>query len=251
MVDFHTHILPEIDDGAKDVETARAMMEAEKANGVDTVLLTSHYYAKKRSPDQFVQKRAESFAAIKDLIPDGLTVKLAAEVHLKGYSGAAFEDVCKLAIEGTRYILIELPFTTKWTERLLQKLEDFIRETDYTPVLAHVERYAEVQKRPAFLQTFINMGCLLQVNCGAFLERRTRSLAFAMLKKGYVHALGTDAHNLDSRSCDYAAAKAEIEGRGYAAEFGRTQKNMRHILADESVKVGRPKKIKKFFGRYF
>ncbi len=251
MIDFHTHILPNIDDGAVDVEAAAKMFEKEKENGVSTVVLTSHYYAKRRSPEAFLAKRAECFERVKPYIPEGIEVRLAAEVHFKGHTGASFDGVCKLAIEGTRYVLIELPFMNKWSGRLWQKLLDFIRETDYIPVLAHVERYSEIKRNPKILAFLLEIGCLFQVNTSAFLEKETASLAFAMLKKGYVHCLGTDSHNLDDRACDYAEAKRVIEGKGFGEAFERAQQIMGDILANERLTFGKLPTIKKFFRRYF
>lgn len=250
MIDIHTHILPHIDDGAKDTDTSAAMLKAEWEQGVNAVVLTSHYYGKKRSPKDFVEKRGELFARIKPRIPEGMNVLLGAEVHFTGVNVANFEELCLLAIEGTKYILIEFPFTSVWERSLLDRLSDFIYETEYTPIIAHAERYPEVQKNPALVTELVQLGCLIQVNASSFLDKREKKLAFALLKHGLVHCLGSDAHDTEQRAPDWSV-KETVEKVGFADEWQRAQEIMQKVIAGEQVRVETGKTVKKFFGKYF
>lgn len=250
MIDMHTHILPHIDDGAKDSTMSAFMLKKEAEQGVKTVVLTSHYYGRKHGPSRFLERRASAFERIKDKIPEGLEVRLGAEVHFTGVNVAEYDELCKLAIEGTKYILIEFPFTEKWTYELLDKLADFISETGYTPIIAHVERYREIQKRPAYITELIDMGCLMQVNTRAFLDKKDRKLAYALLKKGMAHCIGTDSHDLENRAPNYTEAENAVKKAGFAEEWTAMQANMAKILAGEKVEISPPKRLKKFFGKY-
>lgn len=249
MIDFHTHILPHLDDGAKDTATSVKMLSAEIAQGVTTVLCTPHYYGK-RTPEKFLSQRDGMYQHLQGNIPDGITLRLGAEVHFTGINVPEYEQLCKLSIDGTKYILIELPFVAKWTNRLLPALADFVYDTGYTPVIAHVERYREVLKKPAIVSQLIDMGCLIQVNARAFLEKRERKFAFALLKHGFVHCIGSDAHDLDRRSVDLLNAKKAVETAGYGNEWERAQSIMQMILQGEEVRVSLGEPIKKFFGLY-
>ena len=251
MIDFHTHILPHIDDGAKDTATALQLLESERAQGVSDILFTPHYYGKRRNPQQFLEKRANVFAALRDRIPDDIHVRLGAEVHFTGMNMPDFGELAKLAIEGTDYILFELPFTTKWNSFLLDKVDEFIVETGYTPIIAHVERYTEVLKNPSIVCELIRIGCLIQVNTHAFLNKQEKGFAFALLKHGFVHCLGTDTHDNGDRAPVYAQAKAVVEQAGFAEEWGKIQQNMRTILDGGDVKAQQGKPVKKFLGKYF
>ena len=171
MIDFHSHILPQIDDGAKTPETSEKMLQMEISQGVKTVVLTPHYYGKHSSPKRFLEKREKAFERLNAYLPMGIEVKKGAEVHFTGVNMPDFEELATLAIEGTKYILLEFPFTTVWHSGLFEKLDDFIYETGCTPIIAHVERYREVQKKPALLKRLTDMGCLLQVNCYRFSNR--------------------------------------------------------------------------------
>ena len=260
MIDIHTHILPHFDDGAKNTDMAAAMLKAEAGQGVDTVVLTSHYYGKKRSPSEFIEMRREMFEHIKPRIPSGMKVLLGAEVHFSGVNLADYEELAKLAIEPfeddasktdrTKYILIEFPFTTVWTQSLLDTLYDFISETDCVPIIAHAERYPEVWKRPALITDLINMGCLIQVNAGSFFDKQERKLALAILKHGHMHCIGTDAHDMAQRAPDWSAQEFFYKA-GYNEEWKRAQEIMRKVIAGEHVRVEAGKPIKKIFGKYF
>lgn len=250
MIDIHTHILPRFDDGAKDGQTSFEMLKAEYAQGVKTVVLTSHFYGRKHSPKHFLQKRAASFARIKEDIPDGLNVRLGAEVHFSGINLSDCEELCTLAIEGTKCILLEFPFTHKWTDELMDNLAEFISETGYTPIIAHIERYREVLKRPAYVTELVNMGCLIQVNARSFTEKKEKGFAFALLKKGLVHCIGSDAHDLEIRSPDLLTAKAEIEKAGLADQWERAQNVMQEILDGKQPRFESETPVKRFLGRY-
>ncbi len=249
MVDIHTHILPKIDDGADGLQTSLAMLERAKAEGIDCLVLTPHYYGK-ASPARFLQRRQRAFDEIKESVPEEIETRLGAEVHFTGVNTPDFEALCTLAIEGTSYILLELPFTTKWTGILLDALADFIHDTEYTPIIAHIERYAEVLKNPSLVTRLIEMGCLLQVNADSFCRKRSKNFAFTLLKRGFVHCIGTDAHDLEKRPLSYLSAKEAAKKAGYEKEWERAQNIMENVIRGGQVCVESGKPVKKFLGRY-
>ena len=250
MIDFHTHILPHLDDGAKNTDMAAAMLQSLCEQGVKTVLFTPHYYGKRSNPEDFIKRRNDIFEHIKAKIPDGLETRLGAELHFTGINMPEPEELCKLAIEGTSCILVEFPFTEVWTSELLGKLSDFIRETGYTPIIAHIERYSEVRKKPSIVSDLMEMGCLIQVNAPAFLGGRERKFAFALLKHGFVHCIGTDSHNMDNRAPDLLLAKKAVEKAGYAKAWERAENIMQDVLGGRQVCVECGNPIKKRFGIY-
>ena len=250
MIDVHTHILPAIDDGAKTQLDARLLLETEVAQGVEEVVFTPHYYGKKRPIQSFLKLRDEAWQKIQEDIPNGLQTRLGAEVHFTGVNDPTHDALCKLAIEGTSCVLIELPFVKKWRKSLFTKLYEFITDTGYTPIIAHAERYVEFLKTPALITKLIDMGCLIQLNTSAFLEKKTRRFALAMLKNGLVHCLGTDAHDISVRVPDYKTARDAVVLAGYEKEWGQAQACMRAILDKKPIRQAyRP--IRKFFNFYY
>ena len=249
MIDLHTHILPHMDDGAKETAISVEMLQQELRQGVDTVVLTSHYYGRKKSPKDFIIKRNTMYHHLKERKTRGVKTLIAAEVHFTGVNVADYEDLCLLAIEGTKYILMEFPFTTKWDRSILGSLAEFVSETGYTPIIAHAERYPEVQKNPALLTELMDMGCLIQVNIGSFTDRREKRLAFAIVKHGMLHCLGTDAHDTGLRAPDWSN-KEILFDKGYKYEWDRAQDIMEKVVAGEQVRVEPCKPIKKFLWYY-
>lgn len=253
MVDMHTHILPRLDDGAKDSSTSMAMLRLSKAQGVDTVVLTPHFYGKRHNPAEFLLRRNASYQRLLARMQETQTqinVRLGAEVHFTGINLPDFDDLCSLAIEGTKYILFELPFTTKWAGTIEEKLQEFINETEYTPIIAHVERYAEIRKNPSIVARLIHMGCLIQVNAQAFVNRKDKGFAFALLKKNSVHCIGSDAHDETGRAPNLLEAKNAIEKAGFLEKWKDVQDVMKNVLQDEKVQTQSVVPVKKLFGFY-
>ncbi len=250
MIDFHTHVLPRLDDGAKDSKAALAILQKEKQQGVTCVLCTSHYYGKKYAPEQFLDHRNASYARIKEEVPEGLSLRLGAEVHFTGVNVTKYDELRRLCIEGTDYILIEFPFLQKWSGELFNRLADFAAETDCIPIIAHVERYREVLKNPALINELLAMGCLLQANTSAFLNRKEKGFAFALLRRNAVHCIGTDAHDEITRAPNWTEVKEAVEKAGLSKEFEGVQKTMERILSNERVEVSPVPPIKKLFGKY-
>ena len=250
MIDIHTHILPHLDDGAKNSRMSVAMLESLQQQGVKTVVFTPHFYGRRTSPDEFINRRDKMFEHIREQIPAGIETRLGAELHFTGINMPENDVLCKFAIEGTKYILVEFPFTTGWTGELLGRLENFIQETGYTPIIAHAERYVQLRRKPALASTFIDMGCLIQVNAPSFLDRKEKKLAFALLKNGFVHCIGTDAHNMAERAPNITKAKEAVKNAGLEEMWQRAENIMEDVLADRQVCVEQGKPIKKCFGFY-
>lgn len=250
MVDIHTHVLPDLDDGAKNERESAELLRQEQEQGVHEIVFTPHYYGKKRPLKEFVAQRQAALEKIREYIPEGMRFRLGAEIHMTGVNDPCDDVLCALAIEGTKCVLFEFPFTEKWNKSLLQRVNEFINDTDYIPVIAHIERYKEVRKNPAIVAKLVHMGCLVQVNTRAFLDKRTKRFAFALLKNGLVHCLGTDTHSPLMRAPDYAAAREAVEAAGYAKEWKRAQLHMRKLFDNESIRITY-KPVKKFLGLYF
>ena len=111
MIDLHTHILPQIDDGSQSVPESVSLLREERRQGVDTVFLTPHFYAEENCPVSFLKKRYRAWRKLEPYLFPGLpTVRLGAEVqYFEGI--CAVEDIRHLRIVGTDYLLLEMPFS--------------------------------------------------------------------------------------------------------------------------------------------
>ena len=251
MIDFHTHILPQIDDGSSCVEESTALLESLEEQGVTDVLLTPHYYGRWKGVEDFLRSREDSFSLLSAAYKGRIALRRACECNIATCANTRLSDLKPLAVEGTDYILIEMSFTPAWEDKLLFRVEELMAETGLTPVIAHVELYPAVQRPPALASELVRMGCLLQINCDSVAKGRKNDLVFALLRHSMAHCLGSDTHNTVVRPPLYRQAIRRIEetfGEGYV---GAMQANMRRILKGEKVVpvFGAPVK-KGLFGNY-
>ena len=211
MLDIHTHILPGMDDGSKDVSESCEMLALEAQQGIRTVVLTPHFYPDHESPEEFLSRRGQAMDALnRELehirhVPDLLT---GAEVaFFRGISRA--NDMDRLCIGRSNALLVEMPFST-WNDHMLNELFRLREHMGLQPVIAHVERYLSLQPR-GMIQELCERGMLIQANAGFFLERSTARISMRMLKKQQIHLLGSDCHNLGSRKPNLGAAIERIK----------------------------------------
>ena len=140
VIDFHSHILPGIDDGSKDLETSLEMLRMSAAQGVTDMVATPHFYASKEGFETYLEKRIHAFETLcASRTPDMPQIRLGAEVaFFKGISQA--EKIEELAEQTGRILLLEMPFM-EWTDRDIQEVERMASCGRYTLMLAHLERY--------------------------------------------------------------------------------------------------------------
>lgn len=200
LVDFHSHILPGIDDGSSSPEESVAMLKAEKSQGIKSVVATPHFYPQSDTLDQFLNRRKQAEECLRGVLQkytDLPELIVGAEVHY--FSGISNSDVVtKLTIGKSRYILIEMP-TPPWTDRMYRELEEIYTRYDITPIIAHIDRYISPLHTHGITKCLPQVPVLVQANSSFFLRRSTRAMAMRMLKNDQIHLLGSDCHNLSTR----------------------------------------------------
>ncbi len=205
MMDFHSHVLPEIDDGSASVEESVALLEMLRDQGVSCVCATPHFNALCDNPREFLKRRDKAYNRLHTVIAGkGLPrIMLGAEVmYFAGISNMSSLD--SLCLEESRYLLLEMPFQP-WSDYTVDEIVKLALSGNVRPVLAHVERYLSYQKS-AVLDKLRSLGVLMQVNASFFINKKTRRTALNLLKKGKIHFLGSDCHDLDTRPPRYAEA---------------------------------------------
>lgn len=200
MVDFHSHILHEIDDGAQSVEESLEMLRMLKAQGVNTVCLTPHYLAMDESPDEFLATRKEAFEKLQEAIGDRYddypSLKLGAEVYY--YPGICkMEQLKELTLEGTDLLLLEMPMVN-FGEFTIREIEELTQSSQIQIVIAHIERCIKFQKKGT-IERLLDCGVMLQVNASFFNSRKTKRKALRMFNEGTIHFIGSDCHNTTYR----------------------------------------------------
>lgn len=224
MIDFHSHILPGVDDGSASVEESLKLLALLAEQGVDTVVATPHYYPDRASASDFLRKRAQAYERLCECALDGLPrILLGAEV--KYYDSISRHAELELLCAGSsKVLLLEMPFS-RWSEMTVKEVEKLARSRGVTVVLAHIERYLAFQT-PETWQRLFESGVLTQVNASFFIGLKKRR-ALNMLAAGMINVIGSDCHNLTTRQPQIGRAAEVISKRfgseclDYISEFTR------------------------------
>jgi len=214
LTDFHSHILPGIDDGSKSVENSLEMLRMEMAQGIRHVVATPHFYPRHDSPDAFLRRRTAALASLEAAMAgqEGFPkVSVGAEVYF--FSGISDSDVVsQLTIGENRYVLVEMPHGP-WKDSAYRELEGLSVKQGITPVIAHIDRYIRPFKTYGIPERLRDLPVLVQANAEFFLSRSTRRMAFQLLRNGQIHILGSDCHNLKDRKPNMGEAIRVIQER--------------------------------------
>lgn len=209
MIDWHSHILPQMDDGSHNVEESISMLNALKTQGIDRVVATPHFNANRESVEDFLRRRGHSYEMLSASMSCDLPqVFCGAEVEY--YPGIVrMQGLEQLAIEKTKLLLLEMPMS-KWTEYTIKELIELANARGLRIVLAHIERYLAFQEK-GILDRLCENGLLIQVNASFFEKIGSRHKAIKLLGSGKIHFVGSDCHNMTSRPPKIGSAYETIE----------------------------------------
>lgn len=212
VMDFHSHILPRVDDGSKSLEQSLQMLRRESEQGVEQVVLTPHFYANHCTMEQFLQRRREAFETLTHAaVGDESLPKLILGAEVKIFEGLSrIDELEQLAISGTRCILVEFPMLP-WRDWMYRELLNLRTDRNLTPIFAHVDRYMTPWRSFGIPEKLERLPVLVQANAEFFLRRATRKKALKMLQNGQIHLLGSDCHDLSDRAPNLGPAKALIQ----------------------------------------
>ena len=210
MTDTHTHILPGMDDGAGTLEESLQMLRKSRSQGVQTVVLTPHFYPDRESVDAFLRRRSQAFEQLcAEVKPDMPRLVLGAEVAwCAGLE--RMERLEALTMGDTRWLLLEMPYM-EWTDEQFNSLYDMFQGGKVVPVMAHVERFLHLQRHGQY-EALLDMQLPMQISAGAFTGLLQRKKALRLLRRGQ-WMVGSDCHNLNRRPpCMEVAARCLQNG---------------------------------------
>ncbi|MFZ5632494.1 MAG: tyrosine-protein phosphatase [Bacillota bacterium] len=244
VIDFHSHMLPGLDDGADFISDSLQMARMAREDGTRGVVLTPHHYQ-----GRYNNGRKKVLARTGELRQRlkkegiGLVVFPAAEAHLCPNLPelAALNDILTVNDLG-RHLLVELPFSTlpAYTGSVLANLIN----RGITPILAHPERCRPLVGDLDFLYSLLNRGVLLQINTGSItgdFGREWEEVARLMVRQHWVHLLGSDAHSVNQRPPGLSRALERIENLAGSRAAGLiSRKWPRQILQGRDISPWRP-----------
>lgn len=232
MLDIHSHILPCVDDGAKDIDSAIKILEMMRDDGITDVIATPHFYPGSDILEDF---KYRTDAAYKDLCSaaDGKDlprIYLGSEVLYYRHIGES-ETIKQFCLNETRYLLLELSDNCI-SDSFFEDIRDLKNKLGITPIIAHIERYYKFPSFKKLLKFIKDENIPTQVNASSFFSSYCRRAAEKLIKKGYVRFIATDSHSPEERPPKIKEALEYISdklGAEYANGFIR---NSRLFLED-------------------
>ncbi len=243
MVDLHCHIIPWVDDGAENAETACRMAQIALRNGVDTIVATPHCNLLGARPNQRGRKYAECFSLFRALLRQRdipLTVLPGAEVFAHSSNLRTLLDEERVVtLNHSRYILLEFNFHSPASN--INTLLEASARRGYVPVIAHPERYHAVQSSPGIALQWCEKGYIIQLNKSSLLARLGESAcdtAQYLLRAQAAHVIASDAHDVRSRSPGFQSVLpllGELCTQDYIRDL--LEENPRRIISDLKVPI--------------
>ena len=250
MIDIHCHILPNIDDGACNLDETVAMAKTAVKNGIHTVVATPHtlngIYTNPAKKITRITTEIQQF-----LTSEGITLNVlpGAEVHTCPGLLDLIANGDALTINNTgKYLLVELPSMTMPSEI---KEEFFtLKLHGITPIIAHPERNFILQKRTDMLKEFVSMGALCQVTAASItgsLGKTAQRCAVKLLEARLVHLIASDSHSAINRPQNFhqaieIAADALTDPNEVELMVTTTPQS---ILSGKTVDIPQPREPKK------
>lgn len=224
IIDYHAHVMPEMDHGCRDTDMAMKQLKLAKEAGVNIILATPHFYPQSETVNEFLERRLSSIAKLKNVgadVRDNIRslknesteqmelpiVIPAAEVLLCEHM-EKMEDISKLCAGSTDLLMLEMPFHD-WTEDILCSLDALENRTDLKILLVHIERYTKAQQK-----IIMDRGYSVQVNASFVKSLCKRKTIRSYAKIGLIEALGSDIHKADNGYKDFNNAKKYLEKLG-------------------------------------
>ncbi|MCI8307175.1 MAG: histidinol-phosphatase [Lachnospiraceae bacterium] len=209
-IDIHTHIIPGVDDGSKNIEETVSMLETAYNQGIRTMYATPHYGSgKERYDREYLIKQYELVKEKACQIGDGIEILLGNEIYYRHGTVDEIKSGQALTMNNTKYVLIEFDVDIRYKE-LYSALQKIVL-SGYRPILAHIERYYCLHKKFDLLYAIKSLGVCLQINASSVIPKIQSEASFCRkaIRDGYISFLGSDCHSAGWRPpCMADAVKA-------------------------------------------
>ena len=200
IVDIHSHIIPDVDDGARTLEESKQMLEIAYSEGIRTIIATPHF--RHEVFECSMDKIEEQYQAVKQLgqsIGEGIAIRLGCEYYAEICMTDKLKNEPKYTMAGTSYVLIEFSVDVEFS-CMRAIIQELVRG-GYKPILAHAERYECLYKR-FYAKELITLGAKMQLNADSIIGengRKVKKFCKKIMKKNLLEFIGTDGHDTKVR----------------------------------------------------
>ena len=243
MIDIHSHIVFDVDDGPKSIEESKKLLREAYSQGVRTIVSTSH--RRKGMFETPEEKIATNFLKVREMakeVADNLIIAYGAEIYYTPDVVEKLEKKLIPTLNDSRYALIEFSMNTPYRD--MHKGLSNILMLGITPIIAHIERYDALENNEQRVRELIDMGCYTQVNSSHVLKPKLFGETYKFMKKraqyflerDLVHVIASDMHNLDHRPPHMGEAY-DIIAKKYSEDKAKElfKDNPRKIIMDQLI----------------
>lgn len=231
LIDIHTHILPSVDDGAKDLETSLKLIKMMQSQGITDIIATPHFYPHEDTLEDFKERVTKAEKLLRSSGFTSPNIIIGCEVfYFNGISRS--EHIKKFTLGNSNYILIE-PNPCAIGKNLMNELLYLRDELNLIPIIAHIERYYKYKNFKEFIKFIKENEILCQVNASSFLDKYYNRILKKLFKEQVITFIATDTHSLN-RPPQMLSALNILEERFGSMEKERLIKNL-NLLRNELV----------------
>lgn len=221
-IDMHCHILPGVDDGAKDIEEMKEMLKIAYQEGIRCIIATPHYHPRrgKEKPEILIEQ-AILLRDTAHAIDENFRIYLGTEIYFGQDVIQKLKEKQIMTMNRRNYVLVE--FSTAETFSYIQQSLQQLQFSGYEVILAHVERYGCITDNPELAMQLWEMGIHLQINAGSICGdsgRKIKKFVRGLMDEDIVFCVGTDAHDIKHRPPHMRKA-AEYVQKKYGEEYAR------------------------------
>lgn len=229
LLDIHSHILPGVDDGAKNIDESLELLRMMKNQGITDVIATPHFYANSDELEGYLKKIGDAYNVLKIAAANAAlpNIYLGSEVLYYRYIGKS-DSIYSFCFNNSGYLLLELSDNSIGAE-LFEDINDLRANLGVTPIIAHLERYYKYSGYKTFLKFIAENGILAQVNASSLFVPGYAKIAEKLIKNRLVNFIGTDAHSPNGRPPMMKQALRLISeklGAEYASGFIRNSQTL-------------------------
>ncbi len=233
MIDFHSHIIWDIDDGSKDFRMSSDMIENSICQNVQCICATPHFIIDEQEIDKKVYH--EKLNALKESYSNKINILSGIEVYINPNIPKYYKEKKIWGMNDSRYVLIELPMRDYpiYTKDVFYELIILGAK----PIIAHPERNLKIQQNMNLLTDLLNEGALAQMNAGSLtgmFGNHVKEFAEKLIRTNRIHMIGSDGHNNRSRKTDMLSAY-ETVGKLNKDLYQWMEENTNKIVKDIDV----------------
>lgn len=211
MFDIHSHILPNIDDGAENIQEALDLLNLLKEDGVTKVLATPHFYPQDTNLEEYLKLSKKIFQAVKKVTENKELPEIFLGCELLYYDSIGMsEAVSNLCLNNSKYLLLELTDNCI-NNKLYENILLLKTEIGITPIIAHIERYYRAKEYKKFLKFISENNIPVQINATSFFMPMFKRPLKRLLNCDIFIVLGSDTHSVDARPPKISEALKFIE----------------------------------------